>query len=159
MTDKWPFALTFAFFFAVGLLRANATYWAGRGLRAGGDRSRLARHLDRPGVIRAERVVRGVGPPAVTLSFLTVGFQTAVNAAAGALKMPLSRYLPAVVVGALIWATIYTTIGFALVEVWLRRASGPLLLTALLAVSVVLISTLVVRRRRGRRDHDMQLPR
>lgn len=34
----------------------------------------------------------------VALSFLTVGFQTLVNLAAGAARMPLRRYLPAMVV-------------------------------------------------------------
>jgi membrane protein DedA with SNARE-associated domain len=123
MFEDWPFLVVYAFFFVVAMARSNATYWAGRGLRAGGEHTRLASYLDRPAVARAERVVRRFGAPAVTLSFLTVGVQTAINAAAGALRMPLSRYLPATVLGALIWAAVYTTIGLAFVEAWLGRVS------------------------------------
>ena len=43
----------------------------------------------RPSVRRAEAVVGRYGAPAVTLCFLTIGVQTAVNAAAGSLRMPL----------------------------------------------------------------------
>lgn len=56
------------------------------------------------------------GAPAVAVSFLTVGVQTLVNAAAGGLRMPLSGYAPATVVGSLLWATLYTTVGVALWE-------------------------------------------
>jgi membrane protein DedA with SNARE-associated domain len=45
------------------------------------------------------------------LSFLTVGFQTLANLAAGVGKMPLRRYLPALVLGGLIWAVLYATVG------------------------------------------------
>ena len=38
------------------------------------------------------------GAPLVTLSFLTVGVQTVLNAAAGGLRMPLRRYTPAAIV-------------------------------------------------------------
>jgi membrane protein DedA with SNARE-associated domain len=123
IVEGWPFAAVYAFFFFVALARSNATYWAGRGLREGGARTRLSRHLDRPAVARAEGVVRRYGAPAIALSFLTIGVQTVVNAAAGALRMPMTRYLPATVVGSLAWAAIYTTIGFTVAEVWLGGVS------------------------------------
>ena len=44
------------------------------------------------------------GAPVVTLSFLTVGIQTLVNLAAGVMRMPLRRYIPALTVGAILWA-------------------------------------------------------
>ena len=53
-------------------------------------------------------------------TFLTVGVQTAVNLMAGAGRMPLVRYLPAVAVGSLIWAGVYTVAGVALLDVILR---------------------------------------
>ena len=85
MSD-WPYALTFGAFFLLALARGSATYWAGRALRYGGQRTRLAQHLDRPAVHRAEAVVGRFGAPAVAVSFLTIGFQTAVNAAAGSVS-------------------------------------------------------------------------
>src|SRR5699024_12016902 len=51
------------------------------------------------------------GPPPVAVSFLTIGFQAAINLAAGAIRMRWYRYLPALLIGGALWATIYTTIG------------------------------------------------
>ena len=78
-----------------------------------------AGHLDRPAVKRAEGWVRRFGAPAVTLGFLTVGVQTAINASAGMLRMPQRRFLPAVTLGALLWSVVYTTVGFTVVDAWL----------------------------------------
>jgi len=50
----------------------------------------------------------------VPLCFLTVGFQTAVIVTTGFTRMPLRRWIPAMLVGTLMWAGIYTTIGFAI---------------------------------------------
>ena len=150
MSD-WPFALTFGAFFLLALARGSATYWAGRALRYGGQHTPLARHLDRPAVARAEAVVGRFGAPAVAVSFLTIGFQTAVNAAAGALRMPWWRYVPGVVVGALFWATIYTTIGFAVLEAWCGERPWPWIVGGVLAILVVVGATWLVRRRRAAR--------
>ena len=116
LVDGWPVWAVFAAFFVIAMLRSNATYWAGRGLRAGGARLGQSDRLDRPAVHRTERLVNRWGAPAVAVSFLTVGVQTLVNAAAGALRMPLSKYVPATVVGSLLWATLYTSVGVALWE-------------------------------------------
>ena len=150
MSD-WPYALTFGVFFLLALARGSATYWASRALRYGGQRTPLARHLDGPAVARAEAVVGRFGAPAVAVSFLTIGFQTAVNAAAGALRMPWWRYVPGVVVGALLWATIYTTIGFAVLEAWFGEHPWPWVMGAVAAVLVVAWTTWLVRRRRAAR--------
>ena len=153
MSD-WPFALTFGAFFVLALARGTATYWAGRALRYGGQHTALARHLDRPAVVRAEAVVRRFGAPAVAVSFLTVGFQTAVNAAAGALRMPWWRYLPGVVVGALFWATVYSTIGFAVLAAWFGDHPWPWVIGAVVAATLVTVVTVAVRRRRATRGAD-----
>ena len=58
----------------------------------------------------------------MALSFLTVGVQTALNFAAGVLRMPLWRYEVGVVIGALMWAGIYSTIGFAVFEAWVSQS-------------------------------------
>ncbi len=153
MTDvfeSWPYAATLAFFFTGALVRSNATYWAGRGLRAGGERTRLSRHLDRPAITAAERFVRRVGAPAVTVSFLTIGFQTAVIAASGALRMPLTRFVPAAAVGSAVWAVVYTTIGFAVVEAWMTGAAGPWLLLVVGLIGALWGVTALVARRAGR---------
>lgn len=113
----WPTVPLFCLLFLVACGRAGATYAIGRGVRGLADRRTDA--LERPAVQGAERVVARYGAPAITLCFLTVGVQTAINAAAGGLRMPLVRYVPALVAGALIWATIYLTVGLAVLEaVW-----------------------------------------
>ena len=150
MSD-WPYALTFGVFFLLALARGSATYWAGRALRYGGQRTALGRHLDRPAVARAEALVGRFGAPAVAVSFLTIGFQTAVNAAAGALRMPWWRYVPGVMVGALFWASIYTTIGFAVLEAWFGEHPWPWVVGAVVAALVVAGATWLVRGRRAAR--------
>lgn len=78
--------------------------------------SRLARRLDGPGLRRAEALMARYGAPLVTLSFLTVGVQTLLNAAAGGLRMPLLRYVAAAALGSLLWAGLYTSAGFAALD-------------------------------------------
>lgn len=145
MPDDWPLLPTLVFLTVVAFTRAGATYAVARGLRsATGRRSRL---LDRPSVLRAEATVRRFGAPAVALSFLTVGVQTAVNAAAGALRMPLGRYLPALAVGALLWGTIYATVGMAAFAALWGGLSPGLLAAAVLLVAAVALATAYARRR------------
>jgi membrane protein DedA with SNARE-associated domain len=114
----WPYPLALATLFVIVLLRAGGTYALGRGAHAGADRTRLARLVRRPGFRRAQRLVARWGAPVVTASFLTVGVQTLVNLAAGLARMPLRRYLPALVVGGAIWAFIYATVWSAGLAGW-----------------------------------------
>ncbi|MDO4784983.1 MAG: VTT domain-containing protein [Propionibacteriaceae bacterium] len=111
-----PFAIVAAALFVIVFARANATYWIGRGIIAGTLHTRFASFLSRRGYVRAERLVNTWGAPAVTVSFLTIGLQTLVNLAAGVTRMPLRRYLPAVVLGGIAWALIYATVGFVGVQ-------------------------------------------
>lgn len=148
--DDWPVWLVFGVLWLGAFIRGNATYWVGRGVRAGGGRSRFADHLERPIVRRAEGWVQRFGAPAVALGFLTVGVQTAINASAGMLRMPQSRFVPAVTVGALLWATVYTTVGFAVLDAWFGDLDW---WWALVAVAVV-VAIVVVSRRLERAPAD-----
>ena len=97
--------------------------------------------------------VRIEGPFAVTLSYLTIGIQTAVHLTAGVMRMPLRFYLPAAVVGSAAWAVLYATIGLAVVQAWIAAEAGSwwgvAALAALLAAGV---ATWVVRNRRREPD-------
>jgi membrane protein DedA with SNARE-associated domain len=107
-----PFPLAVGALFVIVLLRAGGTYALGRAARSGAGRtSRVQRLVDSPRFVRAQDLVARWGAPVVVLSFLTVGFQTLANLAAGIGKMPLRRYLPALVIGGLIWALLYATVG------------------------------------------------
>ncbi|WP_353950719.1 VTT domain-containing protein [Knoellia sp. S7-12] len=145
LVNDWPVWAVFVAFFVIAMLRSNGTYWAGRGLRAGGARTRLAAHLDHPAVIRTEAFVDRWGAPVVALSFLTVGVQTLINAAAGALRMPLRHYLPATVVGSLLWASLYTSVGVALWEALTGGARWWLLVMLAVAVLVAASTTWLSR--------------
>lgn len=140
-----PLGWAYLTLFVIVMLRANATYWVGRLIVAGGRRSeKIERFLDGPTMARAEKFSRRWGVLAVPLSFMTIGIQTAVNLSAGALRMPLSRYLPAVTLGCMIWALIYSTVGLAAIQaVFLALAASP---WALVALAVAVVILLGVRR-------------
>lgn len=144
----WPVLPLYAFLVVVAFCRAGATYVVGRTAR--GAAARRWR-LDAAWLQRGEDVVRRFGAPAVTLCFLTVGVQTAVHLAAGTLRMPPRRYVPALLLGALLWAGVYVSVGIAVVEtVWGSR--GPWLLLAVLAVlalTAVAVRQALRRRVRG----------
>ena len=127
--------------------RAGATYLLGRWVRRAGDTSRWADRLGRPLLRRSEQIVARYGAPAVSASFLTVGVQSAVNLSAGLLQMPVRRYLPALAVGALIWAAIYLSVGIAFVEAWSSGSALPAV-TAAVALLAVFATVAVVLRRR-----------
>ncbi|HEU4513463.1 MAG TPA: VTT domain-containing protein [Nocardioidaceae bacterium] len=127
-------------------LRAGGTYVLGRLARRAGDGTRAGRLLSRPLVRRSERLVGRFGPPAVSASFLTVGFQSAMNLTAGFLRMPLRYYLPALTVGALIWAAMYLSVGLAVLRAFRSSGTGTGA-TAVLLVVLVAGLTLGVRRR------------
>ncbi len=141
----WPVLPLYGFLVVVAFGRGGATYVLARGARGLASR-RWA--LDRTWVRRGEDVVRRFGAPAVTLCFLTVGVQTAVNAAAGSLRMPLRRYVPALALGALLWAGVYLTIGLAVVEAFWGDGRPWLVLVVVLTAVVMVVG---VRRLLGRR--------
>lgn len=87
----------------------------------------------------------------VAVSFLTVGFQTAANFLAGSMRMPLSRYLPALFVGGAAWALIYATAGFGILK-GLGRLFAEQTALGVAGVVVLLLAAggvVVYRRRRA----------
>ncbi len=138
--------VAYVFLVVVVHLRAGGTYALGRLARHAGDRSRASGVLGRPMVRRSEQLVGRFGPPAVSASFLTVGFQSAMNLTAGFLRMPLRHYLPALTVGALIWAGMYLSVGLAVLRAW--NADGNSTAVLAVAVLVALVGGLAVGVRR-----------
>jgi len=148
---SWPYPLTVAALFVIVLVRANATYWVGRGARSGADRTRLHPLVSSPGFLRAERLLERWGAPLVTACFLTVGVQTVVNLAAGATRMSLRRYLPAVALGSAVWAVLYATVGFATFSAWQRLYQlSPAAAVVVVAVLVLALVGFVTRQLRHR---------
>lgn len=131
------FLPTFGALFVIVMLRANVTYWIGRGVAAGSRRWRSSDGSPSPAWQRAQHLVHRWGPVAVIFCFLTVGIQTAVNATAGISRMPLQRYLPAVTLGSILWATIYATVGLAAAQAWITAAARSPATASVIAVLLV----------------------
>lgn len=150
----WPWAWAWLAFFAIVLLRAGATYLIGRGIAAGVLRDREPG----PKVRRAMEHVQRWGPPAVTVSFFTVGAQTAVNLAAGLARMTGPRYLTGLVPGAAIWATIWATIGMsaflAVFSGGSDRAAWAIVLVVVLVVALLLARSIRQADPAGERGTD-----
>lgn len=151
---RWnlPFPAVVAALFVIVMLRANGTYWLGRLGSAGARRTRLARVMDSPGYLRATERIDRYGPPVVALSFLTIGFQTVANLAAGATAMKLRHYLPAVSIGSVAWAFLYATLGTVGLDLFGRLyALSPALAVALVSITALGIAGYVVWQLRGHR--------
>ncbi|MEP7763636.1 VTT domain-containing protein [Sanguibacter sp. 25GB23B1] len=159
--DGAPFVAIFCFFFAVVTTRTQATYWLARLVvtQAVGRPDRTHPVLVRarawaqsPSAARGIATLNRWGVVAVPLSFFTVGFKTVVNGAAGLTQMPFRRYLPAMLLGCLVHATIYATVGWAAWEAALAAAAGsPWGIAALASLLVGAAALVVVSRRRAAR--------
>ncbi|MCX4713532.1 VTT domain-containing protein [Streptomyces fimicarius] len=142
-------ALAAGALYVIVLLRAGGTFAVGWLAGAGARRSRFAERISSAKFRRAERAIQRWGAPMVAVSFLTVGFQTAANFLAGSMRMPLSRYLPALLVGGAAWALIYATAGLGVLEVLGRLfAERTAFGVSALAVPLLAVCGAVVYRRR-----------
>ncbi len=119
---KWtaPYPVVVIALFVIVLLRASGTYLLGRLSANAAHRTRARKLMDSPGYQRAVDRINRWGAPAVSVSFLTVGVQTLINFAAGATRMPVIRYGPAVLVGSVLWAFLYASVGFVGLEALTR---------------------------------------
>ena len=135
----------------VGIVRTSIVYALGALAAEGGSRlARIRNAMNSPLYRKARAFINRWGVIAVPLCFLTVGLQTAVIITTGFTKMPLRRWVPAMLVGTFIWASIYTTIGFAILaalglEPWMFPV-------ALAVVVTVLVVSAQIRERRINRE-------
>lgn len=149
--DALPIEVALAFMWVVGIVRTSIVYALGALAAEGGARlDRIRKAMDSPLYRKARAFINRWGVIAVPLCFLTVGLQTAVIITTGFTKMPLRRWVPAMLVGTFIWACIYTTIGFAiLAALGLEPWMFPL---ALASVITVLVIVTQLRERRINRE-------
>ena len=154
------FWVTFVVLFAIAWLRGQATYGLARWLTAQTLRRTHPTHgwwagahawLGSEATDRGRAALHRWGLVVVPLSYLTVGFQTLVLTAAGITRIRWLWFTLAQIPGALAWALIYATIGFAVWHAALAAAAGsPLALVAFAAIAVVYAATLLSRRWRSR---------
>lgn len=139
--DALPIEVALAFMWVVGIVRTSIVYALGALAAEGGARlDRIRKAMDSPLYRKARRLINRWGVIAVPLCFLTVGLQTAVIITTGFTKMPLRRWVPAMLVGTLMWACIYTTIGFAILaalglEPWMFPLALAIVITVLVIVT------------------------
>jgi membrane protein DedA with SNARE-associated domain len=154
--DDAPFVAIFCFFFAVVAVRTQATYWLARLVAAQtigrpAPRRRLLVRAQAwatgPSAARGIDALNRWGVLAVPLSFCTVGLKTVVNGAAGLTRMPFPRYLPAMLVGCVVHATIYATVGWAAWEATIAAAAASPWAAAALVALLLAVLVLLLRRR------------
>ena len=139
--DALPIEVALAFMWVVGIVRTSIVYALGALAAEGGARlDRIRKAMDSPLYRKARRLINRWGVIAVPLCFLTVGLQTAVIITTGFTKMPLRRWVPAMLLGTFIWACVYTTIGFAILaalglEPWMFPLALAIVITVLVIVS------------------------
>ncbi|MBW8173861.1 hypothetical protein K0651_12460 [Ornithinimicrobium sp. Arc0846-15] len=159
MSESWVesnVALAFGVLFMVAILRGQATYWIARSITEQalrhtappeGWRADVHAWLQGEGLSRGRALIQRWGLVAVPLCYLTVGFQTLVLAAAGVMRLRWAWFTLVQVPGSIAWATIYTTIGFAVWRAGLAAAAGsPWGIAVVLVIVVVLIATGVTHR-------------
>lgn len=143
----------FAFLLGVVFARAQGTYWLGRWARRGADAAAastrpraaaMARRLSGPSAERARAFLDRWGFIGIPVSFLTIGFQSMVNATAGFVRMRWPVYTLAMIPGCLVWAAIYTTLGLSLFEAFM---ASPWLGAGTLVAIVVLVGAATRLRR------------
>lgn len=143
--QEGPWVGLFAFLTVVVFLRAQGTYWVGWVARMGteavarGDATprlaRLAARFSGPGMDRARAFLERWGFVGIPFSFLTIGFQTLVNAAAGFTRMRWDLYTAAMIPGCLMWAALYATVGVSIYRAFVTSpALGVGVLVAIVAL-------------------------
>lgn len=151
-----PVVTVYLFLFFGAFTRAQTTYWIGRymgkfimtrGRPAGGWRLRAYEAIHAPSTGEAIDTLQRRGWPIIPLSFLTVGFQSMIQFSAGLTRMTWPRYTPAMIPGALAWALIYSTIGWAVWEAALKAVAGSPL--TLLIVLTLIVCLVIWRKQRG----------
>ena len=145
-----PFVVATLFLTAVAGFRSQCTYWLGRGIRAGLVRTNWAKKLQSDKQARAVVLLEKWGWPLIPLSFLTVGFQSAVHLTAGLVGWRWLPYTLAAFPGWILWGVVYAAGGLAIfVGIFtLANQAWWLAALALLLIAAAIITIIRLRRRK-----------
>ncbi|HHT59321.1 VTT domain-containing protein, partial [Corynebacterium stationis] len=124
MLSNFPFWGAWIFMYVLGTLRGQGTYWIGRGASSAATHvgseeehdskwAKIKAWLNSDRTKTGRTLVHKIGVVAVPLSYLTVGLQTAVLAAAGLVRIQWWKFTVAQIPGVIAWATIYSGVGLA----------------------------------------------
>lgn len=167
MTDFFttgPFVPVYLALLLVVFCRAQATYWLGyyvatklkTNVPDDGWRRRFYDWSEQDSVKNGVATLHRRGWIVIPLSFLTVGFQSIIQFAAGLITFPPPRYTAAMLPGCFAWALIYSTIGFSVWGAIIAAFAGSPYGIILIAV-LVLVLVLLARWRRKAKErliHD-----
>lgn len=159
MTDSWTWPIfLFIFFFIGAMLRGQAIYWLARyftgraadaNTASAGWRKRFSTWISSSRTERGMSLIRRWGLPVIPLGYLTVGIQSLIFIGAGILRVPALTFTLVQIPGALAWALIYTTIGFAMWNATIAALAGsPAGLLTLAAIIIAIAAIVTIRRRR-----------
>lgn len=152
MLSNFPFWGAWIFMYVLGTLRGQGTYWIGRGASSaathvGSEEEHDSKWAQIKAWLNSDRTKTGrtlvhkIGVVAVPLSYLTVGLQTAVLAAAGLVRIQWWKFTVAQIPGAIAWATIYSGVGLAGWRAVLAIFTGDGIVPAI--VFVVLVAVVI----------------
>ena len=147
-----PFLIAAAFLTAVAGVRSQCTYWLGRGVRAGVVRTPWAEKLSQEKAQRVTARLERWGWPLIPVSFLTIGFQTAVQLTAGLIGWHWPRYTLAAIPGWILWGCVYAAGGLAAfvgIVTLANRAWWLAVVVVAVVVTAVVVAVVVIRRRRS----------
>lgn len=152
MLSNFPFWGAWIFMYVLGTLRGQGTYWIGRGASSAATHvgseeehdskwAKIKAWLNSDRTKTGRTLVHKIGVVAVPLSYLTVGLQTAVLAAAGLVRIQWWKFTVAQIPGAIAWATIYSGVGLAGWSAVLAIFTGDGIVPAI--VFVVLVAVVI----------------
>ena len=152
MLSNFPFWGAWIFMYVLGTLRGQGTYWIGRGASSAATHvgseeehdskwAKIKAWLNSDRTKTGRTLVHKIGVVAVPLSYLTVGLQTAVLAAAGLVRIQWWKFTVAQIPGAIAWATIYSGVGLAGWRAVLAIFTGDGIVPAI--VFVVLVAVVI----------------
>lgn len=161
-----PYWLAVGVLSAMGLARGQMMYWLGRGVTESALRTSRKHQqsesvvrtgplrktmlwLDRGGADPGVRAIHRWGLVMVPLSYVTVGFQSMVQAGAGILRISWWKYLFAQLPGAFVWGLFYATGGFLVWKYLFSQAQTYPYRAAAVFVALVAVIAVIVRYRRS----------
>ena len=149
--QDWPVPVIFLAGVLGAGMRSQATYWIGRGVAAKVLGARWSHRLEGPRTKRAIASIERWGMPIVPLSFLTIGFQTAINGSAGLIRIGWLRYTLWAIPGWIMWSVMWTGIGLAtVISLFTLATHSPWALAGGLALVAAVVTFVVLRLRRRR---------
>ena len=148
-----PFLIAASFLTGVAGVRSQCTYWLARAIRAGVVRTAWAEKLASDQEQRAVRKLEKWGWPLIPVSFVTIGFQTAVQLAAGLVGWRWLPYTLAALPGWIIWGCLYAAGGLATfvgLATLARQAWWLAVLAVVLLIGIIVLVVTLRRRARAR---------